>query len=306
MIEKLLIPQISGRFSLEPAYREGHVRIVNPLPGTAILGLHIPDMKKTAKELALSSDCPALLDGFEQAAAGSLYYEEKIVWGLMLDYVKMPLDERLGRFSAFVPQIDNWAVCDTVCGAAKWADVLSVAAEARRAGCTADAYRAKIRREIWSFLLKWWRSDREFEVRFAVIMAMSHFLDEEWMQEVFRQLDTLDFGNIVSEYRFERKSVRKNAGDAVSRKQRSGEDSGCCMVPAGSGWALSGDKAGTVLGPEPYYVRMGVAWLLATSLAKYPEQTRAYVRGCRLPEDVLKLYARKARESFRTRTVSPF
>ena len=61
-----------------------------------------------------------------------------------------------------------------------------------------------------------------------------------------------------------------------------------------------------MLGPEPYYVRMGVAWLLATSLAKYPEQTRAYVRGCRLTEDVLKLYARKARESFRTRTVSPF
>jgi hypothetical protein len=46
---------------------------------------------------------------------------------------------------------------------------------------------------------------------------------------------------------------------------------------------------------------MSVAWLLATALAKYPEQTREFVRKQTLPEDVIKLYVRKARESFRTR-----
>ena len=55
--------------------------------------------------------------------------------------------------------------------------------------------------------------------------------------------------------------------------------------------------------PEPYYVRMGVAWLLATALAKFPDETRAFVRSSKLPNDVVKLYIRKARESFRTRTV---
>jgi hypothetical protein len=48
---------------------------------------------------------------------------------------------------------------------------------------------------------------------------------------------------------------------------------------------------------------MGVAWLLATALAKFPDQTRAFVRSSNLPEDVVKLYIRKARESFLTRTV---
>ena len=62
-------------------------------------------------------------------------------------------------------------------------------------------------------------------------------------------------------------------------------------------------QQGTVQGAEPYYVRMGVAWLLATALAKFPDQTRAFVRSSNLPEDVVKLYIRKTRESLRTRTV---
>ena len=63
-------------------------------------------------------------------------------------------------------------------------------------------------------------------------------------------------------------------------------------------------QQGTVQGAEPYYVRMGVAWLLATALAKFPDQTRAFVRSSNLPADVIKLYIRKARESFRTRTIA--
>ena len=49
---------------------------------------------------------------------------------------------------------------------------------------------------------------------------------------------------------------------------------------------------------------MGAAWLLATALAKFPEQTRVFVRASQLPDDVIRLYTRKARESFRTRHVN--
>ena len=62
-------------------------------------------------------------------------------------------------------------------------------------------------------------------------------------------------------------------------------------------------QQGSVQGAEPYYVRMGVAWLLAPALAQFPDATRAFVRSSNLPADVIKLYIRKAYESFRTRTV---
>lgn len=55
---------------------------------------------------------------------------------------------------------------------------------------------------------------------------------------------------------------------------------------------------------EPYYVRMGVAWLLATALAKFPGQTRDFVSSSRLPGDIKSLYVRKARESRRTHDVA--
>ena len=321
MIEDILLPYISGRFREEPHYRLGHIRIVNPLPGTAILGLHIPDMKKIAKELSARDDRMEILHGLETASIeGSskggisrlaqmrkpqctvvhedfrikrnaestllscphaLYYEETVIWGLMLDNMKIPLDERLGLFGKFIPNIDNWAVCDTVCCAAKWA-----------------GHKGTDKNRLWDFLGNLRDSDREFEVRFATIMTMCYFLEPKWLPGVFKETDRIDFGRIRSKYIpiAEKKSLQSN------RYAKAAEPK---TVPCGYGYCLSGSRTGTVPGQSPYYVRMGVAWLLATALAKFPEQTREYVRTCNLPDDVVRLYVRKAKESFRTRDTDP-
>ena len=123
---------------------------------------------------------------------------------------------------------------------------------------------------LWAFLERWFNSEREFEVRFALVVAMCYFLNDECLD--IERINGLDFGRIKSKY----KTVKGKPKVA---------------------------QQGTVQGAEPYYVRMGVAWLLATALAKFPEQTRIFVRSSNLPADVVKLYIRKARESFRTRTV---
>lgn len=263
MIEEMLQPLVSVRFATEPRYREGHVRIINALPGRRIMGLHVPDMKKVAKELARREDAAEIIRGFEHEAeaeaAGTygsrLAYEETVVWGLMINAMKVTWDQRAEMLRKYVPMLDNWAVCDTFCCNAKWR-------------CT--------RRTLWDFLRPFWKSKHEFEVRFAVVMSMVYFLDNEWFPMVCERLDGLDFNEIHSCYRKAEKADKGTYGQ------------------------------GTVIGESPYYVRMAVAWLLATSLAKLPDETRAYVNASRLPEDVRRLYARKARESFRTRAVSPF
>lgn len=244
MIENLLEPYIPEKFRNDEKYRNGHIRIVNPLPGTRIIGLHIPDMKRVATALAASQDAAALPGKFLENS-GNLFYEEKMVWGYVLNRLKLPLDQRMDRISEFVPHIDNWAVCDSFCSDAKWAGRLK-----------ADKPEA-----LWDFISGYFGSEEEFEVRFAVVFSMCHFLDEKWLDRVFDRIRCIDFDRISSEYR-----------DMKS----------------------------------PYYVRMGVAWLLATALAKFPDRTRKFVNSSPCPEDVLKLYVRKARESFRTRTVSPF
>ena len=271
MIEDILTPYISPRFASEEKYRLGHIRVINPLPGQEVLGLHIPDMKKIAVDLAASENRDKILRDLELAAADGrpLSHEEKTVWGLMLDNMKVLLEERLERFGKFVPAIDNWAICDTVCGGAKWAKNRTAGKSAAISGkgsSRQDTHEnAKdTRRKIWEWLEKYYRSDREFEVRFAIVMSMCHFLEKDWLSHIFNSIEALDFDNIRSDY-----------------------------------------PETAVKGASPYYVRMGAAWLLATSLAKYPEETRKFVNGSTLPENVIKLYARKAKESFRTRGIPP-
>lgn len=245
MIEERLTPLISKRFLNEEKYRQGHIRIINALPERRIMGLHLPEMKQVVKELAKEPDVYLLLQRFEkvhQANRFELAYEETLVWGLTINALKCTWEERIHLLKAYIPVLDNWAVCDSFCCNAKWALKLPP-------------------QTLWDFLLPYYHSDKEFEVRFAIVMSMCYLMNEEWLPTVFHQLEAIRLSDIVSEYTFPN---------------------------------------------PPYYVRMGIAWLLATALAKYLQETRMFMNRTSLPEDVKRLYVRKARESFRTRNVSPY
>ena len=255
MIEHLLTPLISQRFLDEERYRNGHLRVINALYDVRILGVHVPLLKKLAKELSRRPDAADLIASFEaESVKGTLCFEEKLVWGLMINAIKATQEHKLALLKAFVPVMDNWAVCDTICCNIKW---------------------IKDKETLWEYLQPYFDSGREFEVRFAVVMSMIFFLDAESFQKVTARLDSIDFSRIHSEFLSPKVAM-------IAEQMR-----------------------GVVKGERPYYVRMAVAWLLATALAKLPEQTRAYVNACNLPEDVIRLYKRKSRESFRTRDVSP-
>lgn len=253
MIEDILSPLVSERFLSNEHYREGHLRVINALPCRGVMGLHTPEMKQVAKRLSKEGGI-RYIAGFEQSVSDTLVYEETVIWGFLINLQKCTLEQRLSMLEHYVPVLDNWAVCDAFCANAKWMQ-------------RAD------KEILWKFILKWFSSKREFEVRFAIVASMCYFINNEWLQRVFMQIDKMDFAIIESQY--------------ISAKGRPERP-----------------QMGTVQGASPYYVRMGVAWLLATALAKYPDATRAYIHSSSLPDDIIKLYVRKARESFRTRNIS--
>lgn len=307
MIEDMLSGLVPEKFIMDERYRTGHVRIINALPGRRIMGVHIPEMTALADELVRREDALSMIEAFvraakEESATGRrdiLTHEEMMVWGMMINRLKPTcltspeaerlvgslkvsqpvsrtdlndrlLDLQLELMRQYVPHIDNWAVCDHVSSAAKWfskavsrslkASVSGSPASGKdlSGGSSRNASSGELAERLWRFLCGYFASNREFEVRFAVVMSMCHFMNEEYLPRIFFRFDALDFGKIQSEYQ------------------------------------------------SPYYVRMGVAWCLATALAKFPDETRAYLRHSRLPQDVIRLYVRKARESFRTRDISPF
>lgn len=250
MITHILEPLVCERFKNDIQYRNGHLRVINPLPSRRVLGLHTPEMKTVAKNLS-RNDGIDIIRRFESIPHSNLCYEETVIWGFLINNERCSLRERFSMLKKYIPILDNWAVCDSYCANAKWM--------------------AKADKEaLWCFLQQWFKSNREFDVRFAIVASMTYLLDKEWLEHVFQRINKLDFSSIKSEY------------TTTNKKSETPQE-------------------GTVQGVGPYYVRMGTAWLLATALAKFPEETKTFVRTSDLPEDIIKLYVRKAKESFRTR-----
>jgi 3-methyladenine DNA glycosylase AlkD len=240
MIEEQLFPLIQEKFLTDDKFRAWHLNVLNVLPTTRVLGLRVGDMRKVAKDLVKEDNPLAYVSRFAQTFAkdrNALCYEEVMIWGMMINAVKCTDEERIQLLEDFVPAIDNWAVCDTYCSDAKWMKKLP-------------------KDKLWRLLEPYFDSVREFDVRFAVVIAMWYLLEEKDLEKIFAHLEQINFSAIQSEYN----------------------------MPLSA-----------------YYAKMSVAWLLATALAKHPEQTREFVRKNTLPEDIIRLYVRKARESFRTR-----
>ena len=268
MIEHILIPLVPERFKNDAHYREGHLRVINALPARKVLGLHTPEIKQTAKQLS-SHGCRITLNNGTHGVCTN--GKEVIARFEAAPPHSLNYEETV--IWGYLINLEKCTLQERLAMLERYIPVLDNWAVCD-AYCANAKWMARADKEIlWTFLQRWFSSHREFEVRFAIVAAMCYFLDEEWLGKVFKRIETLDFNAIASEY----KSVKGKPNTA---------------------------QQGTVQGALPYYVRMGAAWLLATALAKFPEQTRAFARASQLPDDVIRLYTRKARESFRTRHMS--
>lgn len=266
MIEHLLQPLVCERFSNDARYREGHLRVVNALPCRKVLGLHTPEMKQIAKQLSRGGGEAVMPDDVHICSNGAeLIRCFEQVPSATLSHEELMIWGFLINLEKCTPEQHFAMLTNYVPLLDNWAVCDAFCANAK--------WMAKADKELlWNFLKPWFVSECEFEVRFAVVASMCYLLCEGWVEKVFARIERLRFDDIVSQYR------------TIKGKPKTAQE-------------------GSVQGASPYYVRMGVAWLLATALAKFPERTRSFVRESQLPSDVIRLYVRKARESFRTRTV---
>ncbi len=137
-------------------YRDFHSGLC---PGTAnIIGVRIPMQRKLAQEIA-RGDFRKFL-----AEAQNEYYEETMIEGFVIAKAKLGLAERLELLRGFVPKIDNWAVCDSVCASFK--------------------FREEDLPKVWDFILQFQSSTTEFELRSMLIMMLDYFLREEYVEQI--------------------------------------------------------------------------------------------------------------------------
>ncbi|MBQ8135733.1 MAG: DNA alkylation repair protein [Clostridia bacterium] len=136
------------------------------IPGkNNILGVRIPKLRAYAKELAKTLGTVAL-------EGEDIYFEETMLRGMIIGYLKMEAEERLKLIAEFVPLIDNWAICDSFCSTLKFAN--------------------KNREMVWEFIQPYINSAKEFEQRFGAVMLLDYFINEEYIDRTLEKLAVIN------------------------------------------------------------------------------------------------------------------
>ena len=144
-------------------YKEFHSSLC---PGTDnIIGVRIPILRKYAKELSKQEHFKDYIS-FNK----TVYYEEVMLQGMLIGFIKnADISYIVEAIKEFVPKIDNWAVCDIFCAGLKAVN--------------------KNKETVWTFIQKYLKSKKEFELRFATVMMLDYFIDEQHIDKVLNILD---------------------------------------------------------------------------------------------------------------------
>jgi len=144
-------------------YKVFHKNLVPGLDKT--IGIQIPKLRAIAKAIAMGDYTKYL------ALVKNDYYEETMIQGLVIGYVKGDYISTLKLIESFLPKITNWAICDSF--------------------CTRFNAVVKDRSEFLKFLGKCIVRDKEYYIRFAVVMFKSIYIDEEYIDIVLNRLDNI-------------------------------------------------------------------------------------------------------------------
>lgn len=134
----------------EAEYAAFSRKLTPGIDASAFLGVRVPKLRAYAKELRRSGRAEAFLNSLPHKS-----YDENLLHSVLLGGEK-PFDAALAKVEAFLPYIDNWAVCDTLRPAAFKKD----------------------RNALLERIRIWLKSDKTYTVRFAVDSLMAYYLDD--------------------------------------------------------------------------------------------------------------------------------
>jgi 3-methyladenine DNA glycosylase AlkD len=135
------------------------------IPGCSnILGVRRPHLRKLARRL-LSQEWRRWLDDPDDE-----FHEETLLRALLVANAPLEPEERLRYLRALVEKLRNWADCDLAC----------------------EELRKIVRSEperFWDFTESYLEEQREFHIRFGVVMMLAHFVTEPCLERILSLLD---------------------------------------------------------------------------------------------------------------------
>ena len=130
-----------------------------------LLGVRLPKLRKIAKKIV------QLDYEYYLAMDNHLYFEEVMLQGMIIGEIKLPWTERSRYVKQFISKINNWSVCDSFCCGLK--------------------FEVSEKELVWQFLQPYFASDKPYDIRFAVVMMLFYFVDDEYAQKAFTLFDQI-------------------------------------------------------------------------------------------------------------------
>lgn len=132
-----------------------------------IIGVRVPLLREYAKELYKNNK-------LNEIKIGDKYYEELVIQGMIIGFqTEKPIEEIIKQIKKFVPKINSWSVCDVFCAGLK--------------------ITKKYPKEMFELINKYFKSSREYEQRFAIVILLDYYINDEYIDKVLQIL-----GNVKS------------------------------------------------------------------------------------------------------------
>lgn len=143
-------------------YREFQARLLPEVKNYA--GVRLPALRKLAKEIAKEDGAGYLDEALGREPEKELF-EEIMLQGMVIGYMKGDISDIFSYTERFLPKINNWSVCDSFCSGYKHA--------------------VKEQERVWEWLEQFLVSDREFTVRFALVLLLNYYVEDAYLDRLF-------------------------------------------------------------------------------------------------------------------------
>ena len=124
-----------------------------------VIGVRIPVLRRLAKEWKGQTE--------HFLSFPDEYYEITFLKCTLVG--ALPYDSFIEKLDSVVPLLDNWAVCD----------------------CFTAPCVKKHREEFLAYIQKYLKSDKEFTVRYALVMLLHYYVEDEYLPFIFDSVENV-------------------------------------------------------------------------------------------------------------------
>ena len=133
-------------------YKKFNSGLIPTVNKSTIIGVRTPDLRHCAKQIAKSNEADRFLSELPHK-----YYEENNLHCYIIEQIT-DFDTVITETEKILPFIDNWSTCDTF----------------------SPKVFKKNTPKLLPYIEKWLKSNHTYTVRFAVLLLMKFFLDENF------------------------------------------------------------------------------------------------------------------------------